>query len=116
MRAVSLIAFAAAYGWGLARLWRSAGYGHGIGRREAAAFAAGWIAMAVALSPPLDEWSETWLSAHMIQHELLMVVAAPLVASSAPLIAMLWAMPRAGRRRTLVAVRRPPITAAWSFL
>ena len=35
---------------------------------------------AVALSPPLDEWSETWLAAHMVQHELLMVVAAPLIA------------------------------------
>src|SRR5947209_19922807 len=108
MVAASLIAVAALYGWGLARVWRNAGYGPGIRRREAAAFAVGWMAMAIALSPPMDAWSETWLAAHMIQHELLMVVAAPLIASSAPLIALLWSMPRAGRRRALAAVRRPP--------
>ena len=29
----------------------------------------------------------------MVQHELLMVVAAPLIAVGAPLVGMLWAMP-----------------------
>ena len=45
----------------------------------------GWRCV-VALSPPLDEWSEQWLAAHMVQHELLMVVAAPLIAVGAPLL------------------------------
>ena len=67
------------------RLWRHAGYGRGIRPLEALAFGTGWLALAIALSPPLDEWSDAWLAAHMVQHELLMVVAAPLIAVGAPL-------------------------------
>jgi putative membrane protein len=52
----------------------------------------------------------------MVQHELLMIVAAPLIAISAPLIALLWALPPALRRRGLNAVRRPPITVLWAAL
>ena len=51
----------------------------------------------------------------MVQHELLMVVAAPLVAAGAPLIALLWAVPAGFRRRGLESVRRRPITLAWAF-
>jgi putative membrane protein len=104
------------YAAGLRRVWRSAGYGHGIRPLEALAFAIGWIAIAIALSGPVDELSDRWLAAHMVQHELLMAVAAPLIAASAPLIALLWAAPAALRRRALDAVRRPPILAAWAIL
>jgi cytochrome c oxidase assembly factor CtaG len=116
MLASSLAALLMVYGAGVVRVWRSAGYGHGIRPIEALAFVYGWAAIALALSPPLDELSEHWMAAHMIQHELLMVVAAPLVAVSAPLIAILWAVPSAFRRRTLAALRRRPIPAAWSML
>jgi putative membrane protein len=112
----SLVLLLAVYGAGLARVWRSAGYGRGIRRSEALAFASGWTAMAVALSPSMDELSETWLVGHMLQHELLMVVAAPLVAAGAPVIALLWAVPQGFRRRALEALRRPPITLAWAVL
>jgi putative membrane protein len=72
--------------------------------------------MVVALSPPMDELSEAWLAGHMLQHELLMVVAAPLVAAGAPVIALLWAVPGGFRRRALEALRRPPMTLAWAVL
>jgi putative membrane protein len=104
------------YGAGVARVWRTAGYGHGVRPREAAAFGAGWLAIAVALSPPMDELSDTWLVAHMIQHELLMVIAAPLIAVSGPLIATLWAVPAGLRRRALDRLRRRPVTVVWVFL
>jgi len=113
MLVVSLTVLLAVYGAGLWRVWRSAGFGQGIRPRQALAFAGGWIAIAVALSPPMDELSDTRLFAHMIQHELLMVVAAPLIAFSAPLIAVLWAAPSGIRRPALKAIRRPPITIAW---
>jgi putative membrane protein len=116
MLAISLALLLIAYGAGLLRVWRSAGYGHGIRAVEALAFALGWIAIVTALSPPLDELSEKWLVAHMVQHELLMVVAAPLVATSAPLIALLWAVPGGIRRRALDSVRRPPFTILWAVL
>ena len=113
MLASSLAVLLGVYLAGLVRLWRSAGYGRGIRPFEAAAFAAGWLTLAIALSPPLDAWSDRWLAVHMIQHELLMVMAAPLIAASAPLIATLWAMPAVIRHRLVGAIRRTPVTRAW---
>ena len=51
MLASSLALLLIVYGAGLTRAWRSAGYGRGIRRSEALAFAGGWIAIALALSP-----------------------------------------------------------------
>lgn len=46
---------------------------------QRAAFIGGSLVMLIALSPPLDDWSGTYLlSAHMFQHLLLMFVTAPL--------------------------------------
>ena len=90
----SLIVVAACYGLGLMRLWRRAGIGKGISRGQALAFAAGWVALVAALVGPLHELSEQLLSAHMVQHELLMVVAAPLFATSSPAVALAWLWPR----------------------
>jgi putative membrane protein len=104
------------YAAGIARLWRSAGYGRGIRVFEALAFGSGWLAIVIALSPPLDEWSEQWLVAHMVQHELLMVVAAPLIALSAPIVGFLWALPSNHRRRLIESVHRPPVPTVWSAL
>ena len=102
------------YALGVARLWRRAGYGRGIRPFEAAAFGCGWLAIVTALTSPLDELSERWLVAHMVQHELLMVVAAPLIAMSGPLIALLWALPDSMRRPSIAFVRRRPITFVWA--
>jgi len=90
MVATSLALFAACYFGGLLRLWRTAGRGKGISTLQALAFGAGWLSLVVALLSPLHELSETLLSAHMVQHELLMIVAAPLIAFSAPGVATLW--------------------------
>jgi putative membrane protein len=113
MLAASLALLFGIYLVGLVRVWRGAGYGMGIRPLEALAFGAGWLTLLVALASPLDEWSETWIVAHMIQHELLMVVAAPLMAMSAPLLALLWAVPPTMRKRAFVRLRWPPLVAAW---
>src|SRR5436305_12402173 len=81
---------------------------------QALSFGAGWLTLAIALSPPLDEWSEQWIAAHMVQHELLMVVAAPLLAAGGPLIAWLWVFPAPARRRVAATLWRPPVTAVWA--
>src|SRR5689334_17111120 len=112
----SLVLLLLVYAAGLTRVWRHAGTGAGINAWEATAFAGGWLALAVALLPPIDDLSERYLVAHMAQHELLMAVAAPLVALSAPVYALLWAFPPSIRRRGLNALRRPAIVAAWSAL
>ena len=109
MLASSLALAIALYGAGIMRLWRKAGYGRGVRPLEALAFAVGWLALVAALSPPLDEWSEQWLAAHMVQHELLMIVAAPLMAMGAPVIGILWAMPSKVRHAVLDAVQATPL-------
>lgn len=102
----ALAALAAMYLAGLVRIWRHAGVGQGITRLQAASFAAGWATLALALLT-LDELSEQLFSAHMAQHELLMLVAAPLVAVGAPFIATLWMLPRRWRRLLATAIRQP---------
>lgn len=53
--------------------------------RQKAAFIAGLITLFVALGPPLDDWSDHYLlTAHMIQHMLLVLLAAPLLLSGTP--------------------------------
>jgi putative membrane protein len=85
------------YGIGLARLWRRSGTGRGARAGAAAAFATGWLVVALALVGPLDALAEELFSAHMVQHELLMVVAAPLLVLGRPLAVWVWAFAPAWR-------------------
>jgi len=116
MLACSLAAILVVYMIGVAQVWANAGTGRGVRTREAVAFGAGWLALALALSPPLDEWSEHWIAAHMIQHELLMVVAAPLMAVGAPLLAAAFALPLSARRRALTAFETQTFRSTWAWL
>lgn len=52
----------------------------------------GWGALAIALASPLDSMGEYLFSAHMVQHELMMLVAAPLLVISQPVSALLRGM------------------------
>src|SRR4051812_22933964 len=87
---VSLLVFGAMYVAGVLRLWRFAGRGKGIAFSRAALFGLGWLTLVAALVSPIDTLSDELLSVHMVQHELLMVVAAPLIAISSPLVAIMW--------------------------
>lgn len=55
-------------------------------------FAAGWLVLVLALVSPLHRLGSVLFSAHMTQHELLMVVAAPLLAMGKPMLAFLFAL------------------------
>jgi putative membrane protein len=107
-------------GWlytrGVSRLWRTAGRGHGVRRWQAACFATGWFALVAALISPLHEWSETLFSAHMIQHELLMLVAAPGLVLGKPIVAILKALPRSQVRALLRLAAIGSVRAAWRFI
>jgi putative membrane protein len=70
----------------------------------------------VALISPLDVLSDALFAAHMTQHELLMLVAAPLMVIGRPWIAFLWSLPAPLRNRMLAAVRRPPALRVWRAL
>jgi putative membrane protein len=82
-------------------------------RWEAVAFAAGWLSVAVALLSPLDRWSDVLFSAHMTQHEILMLISAPLMVLGRPWVVMLWAFPPAGRAWIGAQMRRPRVSAIW---
>jgi cytochrome c oxidase assembly factor CtaG len=63
-----------------------------------AAFLGGLAVIAFALASPLDALAGRRLSAHMTQHQLLMMLAPPLLWLGAPVAPMLLGLPRAIRR------------------
>jgi putative membrane protein len=113
---VPLLLSAAFYALGLARLWSRAGRGRGITRLQAAAFAGGWLALATALVSPIDRLGGQLFSAHMLQHELLMVLAAPLLCVAQPLVAWTWALAPSRRKGVGRVVRHPAWRRAWCLL
>ena len=82
-----------AYGRGVRRLWERAGRWRGIGGRHIAAFVLGEIAAIIALVSPVDQLGGTLLSAHMVQHGLLVAIAPPLLLLGLPGVAFAWALP-----------------------
>jgi cytochrome c oxidase assembly factor CtaG len=91
---ISLIITALLFVIGLYRL-----KGRSIRAWEALCFAGGWLALFIALVSPVHAWGRVLFSAHMSQHEILMLVAAPLLVLGRPLIAFLWALPLSWSRR-----------------
>ena len=116
---LSALAFAwALYLTGARALWRRAGGGRGVGRAQVACFGAGLATVAAALVV-LDGVAHERFSAHMIQHLLLVLVAAPLIALARPLLPLLWALPPDARRRVGPAVaagRRVAGAPAWPLV
>jgi cytochrome c oxidase assembly factor CtaG len=96
---IGLALTAGLFALGVRQLWRESGVGKGIKRWEAAAFAGGWFALLIALVSPVHAWGRVLFSAHMTQHELLMLGAAPLLVLGRPLIAFMWALPLVWSRR-----------------
>jgi putative membrane protein len=97
-------------------VWRDAGVGHGVRRWEAASFAGGWLALVVALVSPLHPWGNVLFSAHMTQHEILMLGAAPLLVLGKPVVAFLKALPAGWVRALLDATRPGWVQAVWRTL
>jgi putative membrane protein len=72
---------------------------------------AGLAAIVLALQSPLDDLADRYLWAHMVQHLLLMVVAAPLLVLAAPWLRMWRGLPLSWRR----AVARGLVGSAWAI-
>jgi cytochrome c oxidase assembly factor CtaG len=113
---IPLYASALLYLIGTRRLWSHAGHGRGVRHWQAACFWCGWTLLALALLSPLHWLGERLFVAHMIEHEALMVVAAPLLAVARPIGAFLWALPQRWRKALGGAAQHSPIAAPWSFL
>ncbi len=86
------------YAAGVRRLWHRAGVGRAVGRGHAWLFAAGLLAVSLALMSPLDALGNALFSAHMAQHLILIVLAAPLLVLGRPLLPFVWALSPSWRR------------------
>jgi putative membrane protein len=54
-------------------------------------FLSGWLTLAFALTSPIHELGEQLFSAHMLQHEILILISAPLISAAHPGATCLWA-------------------------
>lgn len=83
---------------------------------QARSFWAGWIVLVMALASPLHSLGEALFSAHMAQHELLMLGAAPLLVISRPLVPILWGLPLNWRRAAGQCFKAPAVQRRWRGL
>ena len=103
------------YGLGAFALGRHAKR-RGLGNWQVVAFYFGWATLVLALMSPLHPLGEQLFSAHMIQHTLLMTVAAPLLVLGRPLNVGVWALPLAWRRPMARVVAPQWIRRCWSVI
>jgi putative membrane protein len=111
-----LLASAIAYALGTRAMWKHAGVDRGIRVWQAAAFGAGLLSIAAALISPIAWLSGILFSVHMTQHEILMLVSAPLLVFGHPLLAILWAVPRSTRVAWGRWTQSRPVAVAWRGL
>lgn len=120
----TLFVAVAIYARGWSELSRRMPLRFGVGRL--AAFVGGLAVIAVALASPLDALAGELLSAHMVQHQLLMMLAPPLLWLGAPTAPMLVGLPPRIRRwvaavlaarfvRSVAHVLSPPLVGWVSF-
>ena len=83
------------YNRGLTKLWRRVGFGRGVRYWQVAAFVTALLTIFIALISPLEALSHALFSMHMLQHMLLIMVAAPLLVASGFQTAFLAGLPYA---------------------
>src|SRR5581483_6156751 len=88
----------------------------GLTRIQRSCFWAGWASLIVALISPLHPLGEALFSAHMVQHEILMLISAPLLVISRPLVTFLWALPLEWRRVLGRWSKWRPVRGSWIWL
>ena len=76
---------------------------------QIAAFFAGWVALLFAIASPLDAFAGRALTAHMVQHMVLTIVAPPLLWLGSPAMPMLFGLPRALRLEIVAPLLAAPL-------
>jgi putative membrane protein len=110
--ALSLAIFAL----GFVRLRSRSAAGRKTVERDGVKFLLGWLVLTGALVSPLHEAGERSFTMHMIEHELIMLVATLLIALSRPLATMLWAFPTQIRQQLAAASRSRTVARPWRLL
>jgi putative membrane protein len=88
----------------------------GLGWKEPTYFACGWIVLFMALLSPMHELGEHLFWVHMTQHEVLVLICAPLLVLGAPLKISLWVLPSAGRKFVARVVNGQKFANGWRHL
>jgi cytochrome c oxidase assembly factor CtaG len=89
--------------------------GHPVPRRRTAAFLAAMLALGVALVSGIERYDTTLFSIHMLQHVLLVLVAAPLIALAAPITLVLRLASPASRRGRILPILHSRIVRTLAF-
>jgi cytochrome c oxidase assembly factor CtaG len=113
--ALPLLTLGGAYALG-ARAWNARSRRRVVPTWKAVAFVAGCAAVAIALLSAIDEVALDLFTAHMIQHELLMALAAPLLVAAEPGVVILWSLPRGARRAVGGLISAPAVRRVWARL
>jgi cytochrome c oxidase assembly factor CtaG/cytochrome c2 len=112
---VPLLIAAALYLAGLIRMRREKGR-VGLSLNAIACFVFGWLFLVLALDSPMHEWSEQLFWVHMTQHELLVLVSAPLLVFGRPGVVWLWSFPQSWRTTISHALTKKLIRIAWACI
>ncbi len=108
-----LLATAAAYLWAVRRV-NAAHPASPVPRDRAPAFLLGLATIAIALQGGIARWDDTLFSFHMVQHLVLIFVAAPLLALGAPITLALRVASARWRRRYLLPALHSRVVRAIS--
>jgi putative membrane protein len=109
-----LLAAAVLYGAGSFRLWQRARVVRTRRVWRSLSYVAGWLSLAAALVSPLHVLGEQVFTAHMIEHEVVMTIAAPLLVLARPGGTFLWAFPAGIRHRLGRLVRAGVVRRGWN--
>lgn len=112
---VPLAAAAVLYVGGLLRMRIEKGR-IGVSSGTIVCFVLGWVSLFVALDSPMHEWSEQLFWVHMTQHEILVLVSAPLLVLAHPVVVWLWAFPQNWRNTLSRIFLERPVKVAWACI
>jgi len=86
-----------------------------VSRKRSWLFLGGWAVLALSLTSPLHHGGEQSFTLHMIEHELIMLLATLLLAASHAGGVLAWGLP-APLRRSLAANWKAPLASVWRKL
>ncbi len=104
------------YGVGWSVLWRHTASGRKVRAWQTLAYIAGWMSLAVALVSPLHWLGEHLFTFHMIEHEIVMAISAPLLVMARPMAAFLWSLPQTIRIQVGRVLQRSAVKTTWRLL
>jgi putative copper resistance protein D len=111
---LAIVVAAVAWWWAVRRV--NAAHPHNpVPRHRSVAFGAGLLALAFALLSGIDRYDTALFSIHMVQHVLMTLVAAPLIALAAPITLLLRVATPSARRRWILPMLHSRVMRVLAF-